>query len=65
MLVLYSKHAINLRCLIFDGQLRDQLQQMANELNLNSIVEFCGKVAHDEILKLYASGDISAGFAEY
>jgi glycosyltransferase involved in cell wall biosynthesis len=56
-----QKHAINLRCLIFgDGQLRDQLQQMANELNLNSIVEFCGKVAHDEILKLYASGDISA-----
>lgn len=51
---------VNFRCLLFgDGPLRDKLEQMANELNLNSIVKFCGRIAHDEILKLYSTGAVS------
>ena len=52
--------SINFRCLLFgDGPLRDKLQQMANELNLNGVVKFCGSVAHDKILKLYSTGAVS------
>ncbi|WP_323720630.1 glycosyltransferase family 4 protein [Acetomicrobium sp.] len=51
---------VNFRCLLFgDGPLRNKLEQMANELNLNSIVKFCGRIAHDEILRLYSTGDVS------
>lgn len=54
------ERGIAMRCLLFgDGPLRNELQQMANELNLNGIVEFCGRVAHDEILKLYSTGAVS------
>ena len=56
-----QRRAINLRCILFgDGPLRDELQQMTNELALNNIVEFRGRVAHDEILKLYTTGEVSA-----
>mgnify|MGYP001199962932 CR=1 FL=1 len=50
----------NFRCLLFgNGPLRDKLQQMAKELNLIDVVNFCGSVAHDEILKLYSTGAVS------
>jgi len=56
-----QERGFSLRCLLFgDGPLRDELQQMANGLNLNSMIEFCGRVAHDEILNLYATGGVSA-----
>ena len=51
---------VNFRCLLFgNGPLRDKLQQMAKELNLIDVVNFCGSVAHDEILKLYSTGAVS------
>ena len=51
---------LNFRCLLFgNGPLRDKLQQMAKELNLIDVVNFCGSVAHDEILKLYSTGAVS------
>ncbi len=60
-LFLLKENNVNFRCLLFgDGPLRDELRQMVNQLNLNSIVEFRGRVAHDEILNLYKTGVVSA-----
>ncbi len=56
-----QERGISFRCLLFgDGPLGDELRQMANQLNLNSMVEFRGRVAHDEILNLYTTGVVSA-----
>lgn len=58
---LLQRRGFNLRCLLLgDGPLGVELKQMANELDLNNIVEFRGKVAHDEILRLYTTGEVSA-----
>jgi len=55
-----QQRGINFSCLLFgDGPLRGKLQQITTDLELDGIVKFCGRIAHDEILKLYSTGAVS------
>jgi glycosyltransferase involved in cell wall biosynthesis len=64
---IYFIHAIkkliarnyNITCYFFgDGPLENELKAFVNKLDLNKNIIFRGKIAHDELLELYAKGEI-------
>lgn len=49
------------KCLVIgDGPEEVELKRLTDELQLNDIIQFLGRVPHDEVLRLLASGSISA-----
>jgi len=48
-------------CLVIgDGPEEMELKRLSNELQLNDVIQFLGRIPHDEVLRLLASGSISA-----
>ena len=45
-------------CVVGDGFIRGDLEQLSQELNVASRVRFCGAIAHDELVWFYNSADI-------
>lgn len=49
----------NITCYFFgDGPLENELKALVNNLELKNNIMFKGKIAHDELLNLYAKGEI-------
>lgn len=49
----------NLTCYFFgDGPLKNELKALVNKLKLNNNIILKGKIAHDELLRLYAKDEI-------
>ena len=42
-----------------NGPLEDQLKQQTKDLGLEELVEWRGKVAHDELLRMYSNNEVS------